>query len=104
MKKRNWLLALTLATSIASTAWAQQQQALHFGDDTIEVAEPVSPLVEQALQAYVYGYTPLYFDVSMKTYTNVTKPSENPNQMWAPVNQFFHGHIRPNLLEYLLLP
>lgn len=91
MKKRNWLLALTLATSFASAAWAQQMQVLHFGDDTIEAAQPVSPLVEQALRAYVYGYTPLYFDVSMKTYTNVAKPSENPNQMWAPVNQFFHG-------------
>jgi hypothetical protein len=91
MKKRNWLLALALATSCASAAWAEKQQILHFGDDTIEVAQPVSPLVEQALQAYVYGYTPLYFDVSMKTYTNVEKPSENPNQMWAPVNQFFHG-------------
>ncbi len=91
MKKRNWLLTLTLATSMASTAWAQQAQTLHFGDDTIEAAEPVSALVEQALQAYVYGYTPLYFDVSMKTYTNVIRPSENPNQMWAPFNQFFHG-------------
>lgn len=91
MKKRNWLLALTLATSCASAAWADQQQVLHFGDDTIEIAQPVSSLVEQALLAYVYGYTPLYFDVSMKTYTNVEKPSENPNQMWAPVNQFFHG-------------
>jgi hypothetical protein len=76
---------------MATTAGAQQAQILNFGDDTIEIAKPVSPLVEQALQAYVYGYTPLYFDVSMKTYTNVVKPSENPNQMWAPVNQFFHG-------------
>jgi hypothetical protein len=91
MKKRNWLLTLALATSMATTAWAQQAQILHFGDDTIEIAKPVSPLVEQALQAYVYSYTPLYFDVSMRTYTNVARPSENPNQMWAPVNQFFHG-------------
>jgi hypothetical protein len=91
MIKWNWLFTLTLAMSMATTAGAQQAQILHFGDDTIEIGKQVSPLVEQALQAYVYGYTPLYFDVSMKTYTNVAKPSENPNQMWAPVNQFFHG-------------
>lgn len=67
MIKWNWLFTLTLAMSMATTAGAQQAQILHFGDDTIEIGKQVSPLVEQALQAYVYGYTPLYFDVSMKT-------------------------------------
>ena len=87
------LLAMTAACVLAPVgdARAQDAQVLHFGDDTIDAASPVSPLVEKALQAYVYGYTPVYFDVSMKTYTNVEKPSENPNQMWAPVDQFFHG-------------
>jgi hypothetical protein len=85
------LLATAAALTIGVAAQAQDVQVLHFGDDSIEAAAPVSPLVEQALQAYVYGYTPVYFDSSMKTYTNVIKPSENPNQMWAPLNQFFHG-------------
>ncbi len=85
------LLASAAALMLGATGHAQDAQVLHFGDDSIEAAAPVSPLVEKALQAYVYGYTPVYFDVSMKTYTNVAKPSENPNQMWAPVNQFFHG-------------
>ena len=80
-------LMLTLGGAVR----AQDVQMLHFGDDSIEPAATVSPLVEKALQAYVYGYTPVYFDVSMKTYTNVAAPSENPNQMWAPLNQFFHG-------------
>ena len=86
------LLAITATGVLApgGEAHAQDAQVLHFGDDTIDAAGPVSPLVEKALQAYVYGYTPVYFDVSMQTYTNVVKPSENPNQMWAPVDQFFH--------------
>lgn len=92
-------LALALASTAAVAASAQDNVAasaqgkrvLHFGDDTIEIAEPVSRLVEKALQVYVYGYTPVYFDVSMKTYTNVERPSDNPDWMWAPVNQFFHG-------------
>ncbi len=81
----------TLMFTLGGAVRAQDMQMLHFGDDSIEAAAPVSPLVEKALQAYVYGYTPVYFDVSMKTYTNVAAPSENPNQMWAPLNQFFHG-------------
>ena len=87
------LLASTAALmlTLGGAVRAQDMQMLHFGDDSIEAAAPVSPLVEKALQAYVYGYTPVYFDVSMKTYTNVAAPSENPNQMWAPLNQFFHG-------------
>ena len=80
-----------LMFTLGGAVRAQDMQMLHFGDDSIEAAVPVSPLVEKALQAYVYGYTPVYFDVSMKTYTNVVAPSENPNQMWAPLNQFFHG-------------
>lgn len=80
-------LMLTLGGAVR----AQDMQMLHFGDDSIEAAAPVSPLVEKALQAYVYGYTPVYFDVSMKTYSNVSAPSTDPDQMWSPVNQFFHG-------------
>ena len=91
LAERLFATIATLTLTLGSTAQAQGPQILRFGDDSIEAAAPVSALVEKALQAYVYGYTPVYFDVSMRTYTNVSKPSENPNQMWAPLNQFFHG-------------
>ena len=84
-------LAAALALAGAGTAQAQDKQVLQFGDDTAEVSGQVSPLVEQALQAYLYGYTPVYFDVSMKTYSNVAEPSTDADKMWAPVGQFFHG-------------
>ncbi len=79
----------------ASCGWATADetpgQVLRIGDDRVAMPKPMSQLLQQAVYAYVYGYPPVYFDVSMKTYTNVETPSLDPNKLWAPVNQFFHG-------------
>ena len=57
MRLATGLLAMTAAWVLAPPAVAQapDAQVLHFGDATIDAASLVSPLVEKALQAYVYG-------------------------------------------------
>jgi hypothetical protein len=65
---------------------ADEQRLLHRPTIAPEKAREI------AVEAYIYGYPLVLFDVTRQTFTNVTAPCENG----APMNQFCNKRRFPN--------